>query len=130
MSGIILFDGVCNLCNQAVDFVIKQDKKGYYQFASLQSESGQRLKKEYGIPDHIDSMIVIENNRAFSKSDAAIKIVPKLSFYWQPARLAILIPRPIRNRLYEWIAKNRLRWFGEKETCRLPSPSERERFLP
>lgn len=129
MSGIILFDGVCNLCNQAVDFVIKQDKKSYYQFASLQSEIGQRLKKEYGIPDHIDSLIVIENNRAYIKSDAALKIVPKLSFYWQPTRLAAFMPSLLRNKLYEGIAKNRFRWFGKKETCRLPSPSERERFL-
>ncbi|WP_054709901.1 DCC1-like thiol-disulfide oxidoreductase family protein [Bacillus sp. JCM 19041] len=129
MSGIVLFDGECNLCNCAVDFLIRYDRKKHYQFASLQSDLGIRLKRAYGLRDDLDSIVVIENNQAFIKSDAALQIIPKLSFYWQPLRVLKLLPKLVRERIYEWVARNRLRWFGEKETCRLPKPEERDRFL-
>ncbi|WP_078395174.1 thiol-disulfide oxidoreductase DCC family protein [Shouchella patagoniensis] len=129
MSGIVLFDGECNLCNRAVDFIIRYDRKKHYQFASLQSDLGILLKKEFGLSDDLDSIVVIEHNQAFIKSDAAMQIIPKLSVYWQPLRVLKFLPKLVRERMYEWIARNRLRWFGEKDTCRLPKPEERDRFL-
>lgn len=129
MSGLVLFDGECNLCNRAVDFIIRYDRKKHYQFASLQSDLGIQLKKDYDLRDDLDSLVVIEHNKAFIKSDAAMQIIPKLSFYWQPLRLMKFLPKLVRERMYEWVARNRLRWFGKKETCRLPKPEERDRFL-
>ena len=129
MSGLVLFDGECNLCNRAVDFIIRYDRKKHYQFASLQSDLGIQLKKDYDLRDDLDSLVVIEHNKAFIKSDAAMQIIPKLSFYWQPLRLMKFLPKLVRERMYEWVARNRLHWFGKKVTCRLPKPEERDRFL-
>ncbi|MFB4213848.1 thiol-disulfide oxidoreductase DCC family protein [Shouchella sp. JSM 1781072] len=129
MSGIILFDGVCNLCNHLVDFVIKRDVKGRYQFASLQSEKGMALLKEHNIRLDLHTMVVIENQQAYTKSDAALRVFPKLKGLWPLFRVLIIVPRPIRNKCYDWISQSRYRLFGKKESCRLPTKEEQSRFL-
>jgi predicted DCC family thiol-disulfide oxidoreductase YuxK len=129
MKGIILFDGECNFCDHSVQFIIKHDKKGYYQFASLQSEIGKRLLQEHHIPENIDSLILIENKKGYWESSAVLRISKHLSGFWKVGYVFLLVPRPFRNPFYRFIARNRYKWFGKKEECMLPSPEIRNRFL-
>ncbi len=129
VGGILLFDGVCSLCNQLVDFVMKRDKEKYYQFASLQSEKGQSLLKEYQLEVDLNTMVVIEDGKAYVKSDAVLKVAPKLTGGWFILGAGKWVPRLIRHKLYDVVAANRYRLFGKKTTCRLPTEEERSRFL-
>lgn len=129
MNKIILFDGECNFCDRSVQFIIKRDPEGYYKFASLQSGTGQKILKECSVPDNIDSFILIDNNRYYSKSSAALRICKNLKGLWKLFYFLLIVPRPIRDFFYDIIAKNRHKWFGKKESCLLPSPDIRERFL-
>lgn len=127
---IILFDGVCNLCNGSVQFIIKRDKKAVFKFASLQSDIGQSILKEYKIPaGDLFSIILVENNKAYSRSTAALHIARRLDGAWKILYIGILFPKFLRDSIYDWVAKNRYRWFGKKEECMIPSPAMRERFL-
>jgi len=126
---VILFDGVCNFCDASVQFILKRDKKERFFFASLQSDAGQKLLKKYHVPEDVDSMIVIEDGRVFYKSEAALRISRQLKSPWWLLYGFILIPAPIRNIGYDFIAKNRLKWFGQKERCMLPPENFRRRFL-
>ena len=129
-KGIILFDGVCNFCNSSVDFIIKRDPKQNFRFASLQSEIGQELVKQSNInTDKVDSLILVSGERFFIKSTAALKIAQKLQFPWNLSYVFLIIPGFVRNIAYDFIARNRYRFFGKKETCRIPTPEERARFL-
>ena len=126
---IVLFDGVCNYCNAMVNFAIRHDKKAILKFAPLQSEAGKRLKEKYKIPDEIDSVIFIDNNIAYTHSDAAIRIAKHMEW---PAKLLyglIIIPKFIRQPIYKWIAGNRYRWFGKKGECMMPTANVKARFL-
>ncbi len=116
---IILFDGVCNLCNGAVDFLLKKDRHKKFCFVPLQSETGKMWKKKFNIQNDIDSVIVIQSGVSFFKSDAAIKIIRILPFPWKILVCFKIIPERSRDKLYDWIAKNRYRWFGKRETCRI-----------
>lgn len=129
MKGIVLFDGECNFCDKSVQFIIKYDPKGYYNFASLQSEIGQELLKKYNLNSNMESFVLIEHNKAYEKSTAALKITKNLSWGWKLLYPLILVPVPLRNWLYGVIAKNRYKWFGKKDQCVIPSPEIRERFL-
>ncbi|KIY23394.1 MULTISPECIES: thiol-disulfide oxidoreductase DCC family protein [Mesobacillus] len=129
MEPVILFDGVCNFCDASVQFILKRDKKERFFFASLQSDAGQKLLKKYHVPEDVDSMIVIEDGRVFYKSEAALRISRQLKSPWWLLYGFILIPAPIRNIGYDFIAKNRLKWFGQKERCMLPPENFRRRFL-
>ncbi|HDR6217278.1 MULTISPECIES: DCC1-like thiol-disulfide oxidoreductase family protein [Bacillus] len=129
MKSIVLFDGDCNFCNQSIQFIIKRDPKGYFQFASLQSALGKTLLKKYEIDETIDSIVLIDKNNSYIKSDAILNICRNLKGIWKIFTIFILIPRPIRNFCYEKFAKNRYRWFGKQEHCMLPSPEVRKRFL-
>ena len=130
MQRVILFDGDCLFCNASVQFIIKRDPYAHFQFASLQSELGQALLSKYEIPKSVDSLVLIENDKAYIKSTAALRIVKKLDGLWHLLYLCILIPRPIRDGVYNYIANNRYRWFGKKDdSCALPSPEVRKRFL-
>ncbi|WP_155591767.1 thiol-disulfide oxidoreductase DCC family protein [Lysinibacillus cavernae] len=129
MGGIILFDGVCNFCDSTVQFIIKHDRAGYFQFASLQSDVGQALLAQYNIPKNIDSVILIEQGKASIESAAALKICRKLDRLWPCFYVLILVPPFIRNALYRQFAKHRYRLFGQKQQCLLPTPSQRQRFL-
>ncbi|QJC89895.1 thiol-disulfide oxidoreductase DCC family protein [Bacillus inaquosorum] len=128
---VLLFDGVCNLCNGAVQFIIKRDPDGLISFTSLQSETGQSLLKKSGLPtDQFDSFVFIEDGRVYTKSTAAIKVFRHLRGPWRLFVLFFAVPKPVRDMIYSFIAKNRYKWFGKKNECMLPSPSIKKRFLP
>lgn len=129
MSAIVLFDGECNLCDWSVQFILKRDPHGYFQFASLQSEIGQTLLKKYNVSLTTDSVVLIEQNAYYSESTAPLKIVRKLTGFWKLLYVAILIPKPLRDIVYKWIAKNRYSWFGKNEQCMLPTAEQRKRFF-
>lgn len=126
---IVLFDGVCNFCNSSVQFIIKHDTSNSLKFASLQSSIGQALLNKYAIPKDVDSVIFIENNQAYTKSSAALKIANYFGGFWKLLQIFMVVPTFIRNFFYDIIAKNRYRWFGKKDSCMLPSPEIRNRFL-
>jgi predicted DCC family thiol-disulfide oxidoreductase YuxK len=128
-KSIIFFDGVCNLCNASVDFLLKRDAQQNFYFASLQSGIARELLAPYGdsLPD---SMVLLQGERIYLRSDAALKAAQGLSpAYRLAGKAGMLIPAFLRNAIYDFIAANRLRFFGERDSCRLPSPEERERFL-
>lgn len=128
---IILFDGVCNLCNSAVQFVIKHDKKDVFRFVALQSELGQKILNHIGInPTNIDSIILYEPRTAYYyKSSAAIQIAQNLGGFWHFGSVFKIIPTGIRNFLYDYIARNRYKWYGKKESCMVPTPELKVKFL-
>jgi predicted DCC family thiol-disulfide oxidoreductase YuxK len=128
---IVLFDGVCNLCNRSVQFVIRRDRNDRFRFASLQGEMGRKLLAERGIDTATtDSIILIDPGVAwYVKSDAALEIARGLKGYgWLPLLFGWL-PRPLRDAAYDLVARNRYRWFGKQEQCMVPSPELRTRFL-
>jgi predicted DCC family thiol-disulfide oxidoreductase YuxK len=127
---IILFDGVCNFCNSAVNFVIKRDRKSIIHFTPLQSNIGQQILKSHNLPiDKMESFIFIKKGKAYSKSTAALKVCKYLNGLWPLCYSFILIPKFIRDAVYNWIAKNRYKWFGKKKECMLPTADVRNRFL-
>lgn len=127
--GIILFDGVCNLCNGAVNFIIDHDPTAYFNFAPLQSESGQRLQQELALPPHLDTLILIEGQHVYTQSTAVLRIARKLSLPWSLAVILLSLPRGLRNAAYRQIARKRYKWFGKSTQCRLPTPALKARFL-
>ena len=127
---VILFDGVCNFCNAMVNFIIRHDKKNIFIFAALQSESGKKLLEQYKIDWKAnDSFVVIENGKAHIKGNAALKLYNKLPWYWKWTQFFWIVPRFIRDGVYNFIAKNRYKWFGKKEECMIPSAGVKEKFL-
>ena len=127
---VILFDGVCNFCDHSVQFVIRHDKLDTFKFASLQSNVGQDLLKKYNLPtENFDSFVLIRNNKCYQKSTAALQVCRGLGGLWKILYLLIVIPRPLRDRFYNLVAKNRYKWFGKKDQCMIPSPEVRKRFL-
>ncbi|KXH80755.1 thiol-disulfide oxidoreductase DCC family protein [Sporosarcina sp. HYO08] len=130
MKRIVLFDGDCNFCDASVQFIIKNDPSAHFLFSSLQSETGQKLIKQHQIPENVDSLVLIEDNKAYTKSSAALHIAKKLDGLWHLLFLFIFVPRKIRDYFYDYFAKNRYKWFGKKEeACALPSPEVRKRFI-
>ena len=129
-SPIILFDGLCNLCNGAVQFVIKNDAEKKFLFTSLQSEAGQQLLKQYKLPaENFNSFTLIQDGKVYVKSSGALKVAKQLTGSIKLLYVFIIVPSFIRDAVYNWIAKNRYKWFGKKESCMLPSPELKERFL-
>lgn len=127
---VILFDGVCNFCNSSVHFIIKRNRKKDIRFAALQSEAGKRLLNEYRLPaGEMESIVFIENGNAYQRSSAALRICRRLSGAWPLCYGFILVPRFIRDAVYNWIAANRYKWFGVQEQCMIPTPEVRERFI-
>ena len=127
---IILFDGVCNLCNGFVQFVIRHDKKQTFKFASLQSDyaaSLPELKDKIG--NSLSTVVLQQDNQYYFKSTAALKIARLLAFPISIAYVFIIVPKPIRDAVYNWIASNRYRWFGKRNECWLPTPELKSRFL-
>jgi predicted DCC family thiol-disulfide oxidoreductase YuxK len=130
MGAIILFDGVCNFCNGSVNFIIERDKEGYFKFAPLQSEIGQKLLDEYGIDKTLtDSVVLIENEKAYVRTTAALRIARKLNGAWKWFYGFIIVPRLFRDIFYKLFAKYRYRMFGKQDACMLPTPEIRSRFL-
>lgn len=127
---IILFDGVCNFCDDSINTIIKLDKKGVFKFAPIQSEAGQRLLKTYNYPNKdLSSVILICDGRYYTKSDAALQTFKHLGGFWRFLRVFTIVPRPIRNWVYDFIAKNRYNWFGKKDACMIPTPDVKARFI-
>ncbi len=130
-EGIVLFDGHCNFCSGVVNFLIDRDPHGRLKFAALQSDTGRRLLAEHrlSMPDEPDTMVFIVGGKAFVRSDAALATTKYLSGLWPLARVALVVPRCLRDAVYTFVARNRYRWFGRTETCRVPTPALRARFL-
>jgi predicted DCC family thiol-disulfide oxidoreductase YuxK len=128
---ILLFDGHCSLCNASVDFVLKRDTKKRIRFAAMQSPAGQRVLKHFDYPStYLDSLILVEKGKVYLGSTAALRVARKLRRGWPLLYPLIILPKGIRDTIYQWIGANRYAWFGRRESCRMPTPSERERFLP
>lgn len=127
---VVLFDGYCNLCSGAVQFIIKRDKKKKFRFASLQSQVGSAILKKYGLAAvKADSVVLILHGRAYTESTAALLIALHLSVPWPLLYVFIIVPSFLRNAVYRFIARNRYRWFGRFEECWLPDEELRQRFL-
>ena len=127
---IILFDGVCNLCNGAVNFVIKRDPGNVFKFTPLQEKQGALLLKKHAIDaQKLDSIVLIENKKVYTKSSAALRIARKISGLWPLFFVLLIIPSFIRDGVYDFIAKNRYKWFGKKEQCMIPTLGLKEKFL-
>lgn len=129
MSSILLFDGVCNFCNDSVNFIIRRDPDKKFRFAPLQSDFGIEMRKKYGIADDIDSVVLIENDQAYMHSTAALRIAKNLGGIYSLAYVFIIFPSFIRDIFYKLFAKYRYRLFGQKDICMMPTPDVRERFL-
>lgn len=127
---IILFDGVCNFCNFWVNFIINRDKNDTYQFAAMQSDCGQKLLKEFKLNAYdFDSFVLIVNDKHFKKSTAALMISKNLKSIVKLLYPLILLPEPIRDFFYDLIAKNRYKFFGKRNVCRIPTENEKKKFL-
>lgn len=128
---IILFDGVCNLCDSAVQFVIKYDKKDVFRFVALQSDLGQEILKHIGInTKNIDSIILYEPGVAYYyKSAAALEISKNLGGFFHLGTIFRIVPTGICNQIYDYVAKNRYKWYGKKESCMIPTPELKSKFL-
>jgi len=126
---VILFDGVCNLCSGSVQFILKRDKEKKFLFASLQSAYGQKLLQQFNLPaDNFNSFILYQDGKVFIKSTGALKLFSQLK-NWGWVKIFWIIPKFLRDAVYNLIAKNRYKWFGKKEECWLPTPDLKARFL-
>jgi predicted DCC family thiol-disulfide oxidoreductase YuxK len=123
---VVLFDGVCNLCNGAVRFILARDPAGRFRFASLQSEAARRLLRDDG---RAETIVLLEAGKTYTKSTAALRIARGLRFPWPLLYALVAVPRPLRDLVYDWVARHRYRWFGKRETCLLPTPEVRGRFV-
>lgn len=130
-KSIILFDGVCNLCNSSVQFIIKRDAKNHFYFASLQSDAGQQILLQNNLENlNFDTILLVEGNKIHDKSTAILKISKRLSGFYKLLYGFIIIPKFIRDFFYSIVSKNRYRWFGKQESCMIPTPELKAKFLP
>jgi predicted DCC family thiol-disulfide oxidoreductase YuxK len=127
---LILFDGVCNLCAWSVRFIIERDPKAIFHFAALQSDLGQKLMTEHGLdPEALSSFVLIQNGIAHTESSAALHVARQLTWPWSWAYILIVLPKPLRDAVYRFISRNRYRWFGQADSCLMPTPELRARFV-
>ena len=127
-NAIVLFDGVCNFCNNSINFIIKRDKKGFFKFAPLQSEIAQKLVGDKTKPMP-ESVILIDNDKTYDRSSAALRITKRLDGLWPALYIFMIVPKPIRDWVYNLIGRNRYKWFGKTEACMIPTREVRSRFL-
>ena len=125
---VVYFDGVCNFCNASVNFLIRVDQKKQLRFAALQSEAGKKIMEQASLQS-ADTFLLAWEGQIYQRSTAALKIIPFLPWYWQWARIFWIIPRFLRDAIYDFIAANRYRWFGKRDECMVPTPEVRSRFL-
>ena len=127
---VLLFDGVCNLCDGTVRFVAKRDSRRVFKFAPLQSEAGKGLLAKFHLSvEDVSTMVLIEGDRVYTESSAALEITKRLRGLWPLVYGLIVIPKPVRDWAYRIFARNRYRWFGKKESCMIPDAELKERFL-
>lgn len=127
--GIVLFDGVCNLCTGSVLFILQRDKKDYFRFASLQSDEAGKLLEGTTLTHDLDTFVLVENGIIYNRSTAALRVARKLSGLWPVLYLFIIVPKFIRDGVYRLISANRYKWFGKKESCMIPTPEVRQKFI-
>jgi len=128
---IILFDGVCNLCNSSINYVIDRDKNDVFRFVSLQSDLGKTIQEYLGIKNiSLDTIILYVPDEAYYiKSTAALKVISEFSGLWKITQVFLILPAPIRDFVYNYIAKNRYKWYGKEQSCRIPTPELKAKFL-
>lgn len=127
---ILLFDGVCNLCNGLVQFIIQRDPEGRFRFTALQSEAGQQLLREAGLdPTSLNTVVMYDGGQFYTHSNVPLQIAWQLGGLWRIFYIFKAIPKWPRDRIYDWIASNRYKWFGKKESCMIPTPDLKQRFL-
>jgi predicted DCC family thiol-disulfide oxidoreductase YuxK len=127
---IVLFDGVCNLCSSSVQFILKRDKKNQFLFGSLQGTTGQAYLKKFNLPaDTFNSFMLVERDTLYTRSTGALRMLKYLGGVWPLLYVFIIVPKFIRDTVYNFIAGNRYKWFGRKEACWLPTPDLKSRFL-
>lgn len=128
---IVLYDGVCNLCDGAVRFILPRDSRKVFRFASLQSTYAKSILARHGIDDAraLESIVLIEDGRPYLLSTGILRIARRLDFPWNLASVFLVVPRPLRDAVYRFVARNRYRWFGKEEVCLLPRPEWRDRFI-
>lgn len=127
---VLLFDGVCNLCNGFVQFILKRDQAGVFRFASLQSDFGKDLLREHGLEvEQLSTVVLIEDGIAFTHSDVPLKVSAHLGGLWSLVKVFRFVPKGFRDMIYNWVARNRYRWFGKQEHCLIPQPEWKDRFL-
>lgn len=128
--GVLLFDGVCNLCNGFINFIIDNDPDAYFRFGTLQREPARSFLWSAGYdPDVLDSVVLVEDGTVYRRSDAALRVMQSLGFPWALLAAFQAVPRPLRDVVYRWIASNRYDWFGKRAQCRLPTPDLARRFI-
>lgn len=127
---IVLFDGVCNLCNSSVQFIIRHDKKKQFRFGSLQGITARKILAEHHLPiDKLDTLILVEGNKLYTHSTAALRIAKRLGGFWKLFYVNIIVPKFLRDSIYKFIARNRYKWFGKRDQCAVPGGELRDRFL-
>ena len=127
---LVLYDGVCGLCNRWIKFVLRRDRKGVFRFAPLQSAAGQAILSRHGLPTKdLTTIVLVRGARIDCYSTAALQILRRLGGVWSMLYAFILVPSPVRDRIYEFVAVRRFRWFGRLDVCSLPSPEHRPRFI-
>ncbi|MBX2872449.1 MAG: thiol-disulfide oxidoreductase DCC family protein [Saprospiraceae bacterium] len=127
---ILLFDGVCNLCDGLVQFIIKRDPEARFRFTALQSEAGQALLGEAGMDaSALNTVVMFDDGQFYTHSDVPLQIAWQLGGFWRIFYIFKTIPKWIRDRIYDWIASNRYKWFGKKESCMIPTPELKQRFI-
>ena len=127
---IVLFDGVCNLCSSSVQFILKRDRKRRFLFGSLQGNAGQRYLQRFNRPtNNYNSFMLVEGNRLYTRSTAVLRMLKHLGRGWQLLYVFIIVPKIIRDAIYNLVARNRYKWFGRKDACWIPTPDLKARFL-
>jgi predicted DCC family thiol-disulfide oxidoreductase YuxK len=132
MTAVVLFDGVCNLCSASVRFIVERDRDAYFKLAALQSDAGKKLLEGHGVAQSDGdptSIVLIEDGKVFDRSTAALHIARHLGGVWKLGWAFIVVPRFVRDAVYDFIAKRRYKWFGKQDTCMVPTPELRARFL-
>ncbi len=127
---VVLFDGVCQFCDRSVRFLLPRDREGRLRFAALQSHAGRELLERFHLPaDALETMVLVEGDRAFTKSTAVLRVLRLLPGAWPALSVLMGIPKPLRDRFYDWFAAHRYQWFGRRDSCFVPTPELRHRFL-
>ncbi len=128
---IIFFDGYCNLCSASVQFILKRDQSNRFLFSSLQSDAAKELLLQYQTKNNLgNSVLLLDQNKVYEKSDATLKIMGYLGFPYSQLRILTVMPKVLRDNLYDYVAKNRFKWFGKKEFCEMSQENYRDRFIP
>ncbi|MCP1311628.1 thiol-disulfide oxidoreductase DCC family protein [Paenibacillus tyrfis] len=127
---LVFYDGVCGFCQRVVQFIIPRDRSAVFRFVAIQSETGSRLLRRHGLdPAELNTFVLLEQGQVYTRSTAGLRVLRRLDGAWPLLYACIVVPRPLRDLVYRWIAANRYRFFGKSDSCMLPPPEVRERFL-